>query len=167
MAEAFKKCFRCGQILPLSMFYAHPQMADGHLNKFKVCAKEDVHENYMKKIENKEYVEKERARGREKYRRLNYKGISRNDYKTKDVRRDFKVKNGNISTSVELHHWNYNELKSVIPLDRRVHHRLHNLIELDSEKKIFFVKGTKEMLDTKEKHFRFIIKNFPLATIHF
>lgn len=53
MAEALKKCFRCGQILPLSMFYAHP------------------------------------------------------------------------------------------------------------------MKGTKEMLDTKEKHFRFIIKNFPLATIHF
>ena len=37
-----KKCFRCGNILPLDHFYAHPAMADGHLNKCIECTKEDV-----------------------------------------------------------------------------------------------------------------------------
>lgn len=33
MEEMFKKCFKCGLLLPITEFYAHPQMGDGHLNK--------------------------------------------------------------------------------------------------------------------------------------
>jgi hypothetical protein len=51
MEGTFKRCFKCGLLLPLSEFYAHPQMGDGHLNKCKNCTKRDVHENYLKKIE--------------------------------------------------------------------------------------------------------------------
>jgi ribosomal protein S27AE len=37
-----KRCFRCTTVLPLSEFYKHPMMADGHLNKCKVCTKADA-----------------------------------------------------------------------------------------------------------------------------
>ena len=77
-----KVCFKCGRSLPLSSFYAHPQMGDGHLNKCKDCTRSDVHKKYMENIGSPEYVEKERARGRKKYHRLGYVKKSKNKYGT-------------------------------------------------------------------------------------
>jgi hypothetical protein len=47
----YKKCFKCGAEKPLTEFYKHPRMADGHVNKCKKCNKADVRENRETKVE--------------------------------------------------------------------------------------------------------------------
>lgn len=65
-----KACFKCGRSLPLSEFYPHPRMGDGHLNKCKDCTKRDVKRDYIAKVATLEGLESERRRGRDKYHRL-------------------------------------------------------------------------------------------------
>lgn len=57
-----KQCFKCGEVKPLSDFYNHPRMRDGHVNKCKECNKKDVREN--RKLKSDYYNEFDRNRAR-------------------------------------------------------------------------------------------------------
>lgn len=40
-----KTCFKCHTLQPITNFYVHSQMSDGHINKCKTCTKKDVKGN--------------------------------------------------------------------------------------------------------------------------
>lgn len=75
LGEPMKPCIRCRRTLPLSDFYAHPRMADGHLNKCKSCQKEDVR------------AARKRAGGRKEYERERQQRPERKAAKTAYAKR--------------------------------------------------------------------------------
>lgn len=155
-----KKCFKCGVEKNINEFYRHPQMGDGHLNKCKECTKKDVKMKYAENIEMVDYVEKERARGREKYSRLNYKDRFYNKKPVgKDTSKHLKSL-GLLPKEHEAHHWNYNFAYDVFILSRKAHKLVHKDLTYDESTKMFFQTSTGIILDTKEKHFEYIKKIF-------
>lgn len=129
----------------------------------KDCRKELVKLRTIEKRKDPKWIEKERARGREKYSRLGYKDKQREWDKDKpwkqtsaykNLHRDLKIPKG-----IAAHHWNYEDdnLRDIVLMNNKDHKAFHQFIELDTEKKIFKIKGENGWyLDTRQSHLNHI-----------
>ena len=166
-----KECFKCLEVKPLGDFYRHKAMADGRLNKCKVCTRKDVKEREEELRFNTEWVEREKERQREKYYRLGYKDkhkpsrdqkrstINRYNekypekYKAKTAVNRFPKRKG-----YHLHHWSYREEhhKDVIELPHKDHSKIHRFMTYCENTYKYFRNDTGELLSTREEHEGFI-----------
>lgn len=161
-----KVCFKCGVDKPLSEYYAHKQMGDGHLNKCKSCTKSDTKKRIDNLSSNPEWIESERKRGREKYYRLGYKGQIRpgaqKRYAAKYPEKyKARIASQHMKKSIKsnhLHHWSYNEehCKDVIEITPKQHAKAHRFIVYDQERMMYRRFDNNILLDTREAHESFI-----------
>jgi ribosomal protein S27AE len=140
-----KECFKCKTVKPLSNFYKHSQMADGHVNKCKECNKNDVTAHRNKNLEKvREY---DRARGKESKRLKAATEITR-AWRAEDARRNVAhsavaraIRNGTLvrqpcvrcaETKSLAHHEDYDHPLVVMWLCQACHKQRHK--ELRSNK---------------------------------
>jgi len=134
--EMRKKCFKCHKIKRLGLFYEHPQMLDGHLNKCKNCTKKDM--------KNPAYAERKRS-----YDKLRFHHPKRKLWRMKQQRKNRglfpgknkarqavlrEIKTGRLvrqpceacGNKSEAHHPDYRKPLLVNWLCQRHHRELHN-----------------------------------------
>ncbi len=142
-----KTCFKCHRLLPLTEFYRHPRMADGHLNKCRECARLDTLQNRRKRVVYYREYDRVRsqlpdrlARRRESARRE--KEQEPQKYRARTAAGN-ALRNGHLrkepcyfcaaTTDVEMHHPDYTQPLRVYWLCRLCHRKLDGMTKIGVE----------------------------------
>ena len=140
-----KTCFKCGDEKPLTEFYKHKQMADGHLNKCKSCAKNDVFQHRHGPQFREKVLEYDRSRGnrQDKSYRDSHKEGNPHAYRARhalsNAVRDGKIERPDRCSHCHKicrphgHHHDYSMPLSVTWLCPACHRQLHALLDTISK----------------------------------
>lgn len=157
-----KRCFKCGQVKPLSEFYKHSRMADGHFNKCKECAKKDSHENRASNLEHyrgydrarssnpdrlksrREYAKTPRGKLAKAKAERNYrerhpeKALAHNIFRSArargDIQRPAHCRMCGSTEKIEAHHPNYSKPLFVLWLCEKCHKLVHREKRIEERK---------------------------------
>lgn len=137
-----KNCFKCNAVKPLTDFYKHSMMADGHLNKCKECNKKDVLEHRLKNIEKIRQYDRDRGKLPE---RLKLATEVTRVWRAEDLRRAKAhnavaraIKKGDLTRSpcvkcgfqkTEAHHEDYDKPLDIVWLCCPCHKKRHKEIK--------------------------------------
>lgn len=153
---ADKTCTECGKTKPLSEFYEHPMMSDGHLNQCKVCKRAYARRRHYQKMRDPKWRRAERKRGREKARRYGYESETSGRREATAAQTAAERAIPSVPSGMERHHWSYNRehWTDVILLKIGYHRALHHQMTYDPRTR-FFRTNNGHLLDTKRKHLRY------------
>ena len=141
MTTSVKTCFKCDVEKPLSEFYKHSRMADGHLNKCKACTKHDQHQHRRDPRFREKVLEYDRKRGSRQgtsylheYRRREPEKVKAHNAVSNAIRDGKLVRPENCSHCHKVckphgHHPDYSKPLDVVWLCAECHTALHALLE--------------------------------------
>ena len=133
MTTTEKTCFKCNKTIPLSAFYKHKQMGDGHLNKCKECTKKDVYAHRQKNIERIRMYDRSRGNRQDSSYVKEYRAANDDKYKAHSAV-GVAVKTGRIKKlpcfvcgceKTEAHHPDYSSPIDVVWLCPAHHKQAH------------------------------------------
>ena len=142
-----KKCFKCRALKPITEFYKHKAMADGHLNKCKSCTKQDVIKHRAENDSVREYDRRRYQRPERKaYQQSNVKrwrAENPEKYKAQtavgNAVRDGRLVKGDVcercgaEDHIHAHHSDYSKPLEVEWLCARCHHVGHSEVAFEGE----------------------------------
>lgn len=139
-----KTCFKCRRALPLTDFYEHPRMADGHLNKCRECARLDSIQNRRKRVGYYRNYDRTRAQrperiaGRQAFAKRQ-KEDEAHKYRARtaagNALRDGRLRKEpcyfcGATRDIEMHHPDYSQPLRVYWLCRRCHRKVDGMTKL-------------------------------------
>ena len=129
-----KSCFKCKKEKLLSEFYKHKRMGDGHLNKCKACAKNDVASHRINNLDKIRAYDRKRGSRQDKKYRDDYKEKFPLKYKAHNIVSN-AIRDGKLfkepcekcgsETRIHAHHDDYSKPLNVRWLCATAHHQWH------------------------------------------